>query len=55
MVEPASLETVMDASSKIASKEWPERKTPALPGASVSFVRRLLTEGRDRLFCGSGI
>jgi hypothetical protein len=53
--EPASLETVMDVSSKVASKEWPERKTPALPGASVSFVRRLLTEGRDRLFCGSGI
>ena len=48
--EVAGLETVMGSSLEVASKQWAGRKTHALPGASVSFIRRLLTEGRDRLF-----
>jgi hypothetical protein len=48
--EVTGLETAMGASLGVASKQKTRRKTHAIPGASVSFIRRLLTEGRDRLF-----
>jgi hypothetical protein len=47
--EVAGLESVLGASLEVASERWAGRKTQAVPGASVSFIRRLLTEGRDRL------
>jgi hypothetical protein len=47
--EGSGRETVKGASLEVASKQWAGRKTHAIAGASVSFVRRLLTEGRDRL------
>lgn len=37
------------SSSVVTSKPLGAQKTLALPGASTSFIRRLLTEGRDRL------
>jgi hypothetical protein len=47
--EDAGLETVGGASLEVAAVQSAERKTRAIRGASVSFIRRLLTEGRDRL------
>jgi hypothetical protein len=47
--EVAGLETVRGASLEVAPKQWAGRKMQAIPGGSVSFIRRLLTEGRDRL------
>jgi hypothetical protein len=48
--EAAGLETAMGDSLEVASKQRTPGKRQAIPGASVSFIRRLLTEGRDRLF-----
>jgi len=42
------LETETAAPLELATKQLAGTKTPKIPGASVSFIRRLLTEGRDR-------
>ncbi len=47
--EVPDLETVMDTSSEVASKQWAGKKRRAVAGTFFSFTRRLLTEGRDRL------
>jgi hypothetical protein len=47
--EVVALEAATGAALKVASKQSAGIKTHAIPGAPLSFIRRLLTEGRDRL------
>jgi len=47
--EVVGLETAMDAPLEATSKQSGGIKTHAVRGASFWFIRRLLTEGRDRL------
>jgi hypothetical protein len=47
--EVVGLETGTNVSLEVVSKQSTRIKTHPIPGSSLSFIRRLLTEGRDRL------